>query len=102
MATSGNYRNNKIIDGQKVVHTINPKTGRPEISNLLSATILSKECATADAFATACMVLGLEKAQALIEADYRLEGLLLFGDEAGEIQTWQSRGMKTASSGIMQ
>jgi len=95
MATSGNYRNHKVIDGQKVVHTINPKTGRPEISNLLSATVIAKECALADAYATVCMVLGVERAQKIIEADYRLEGLLLYGDASGEIKTWKSKGVET-------
>lgn len=95
MATSGNYRNHKIIDGKKAVHTIDPKTARPVVSNLLSATIVAKDCALADAYATACMVVGLEQAKKLIENDYRLEGLLLFGNDAGEIESWKSTRMET-------
>jgi len=95
MASSGNYRNFKLIDGKKVVHTINPKTGYPEISNLLSASVISEECALADAYATACMVVGLEGAKKFIVSDFRLEGLLIFENENGELVSWKSKGVIT-------
>ena len=67
MATSGNYRNFRILDdGRKVAHTINPTTGYPQLQTLLSATILAPDCMYADAYATACMVLGLEKVKLLL------------------------------------
>ena len=59
MATSGNYRNFYYKDGKKYAHTIDPKTGFPVQHNILSATVLAKECAVADAYATAFMVMGL-------------------------------------------
>lgn len=92
VATSGNYRNFKIMDGQKVVHTINPSTGKPEISNLLSATILAPDCATADALATACMVMGLEKAKKMISADSEIEAYLIYSENE-KLNTWQSEGI---------
>ncbi|PVX49392.1 thiamine biosynthesis lipoprotein [Balneicella halophila] len=67
MATSGNYRNFYIKDGQKFSHTINPKTGYPVSHNLLSATVCMPTCLEADALATAFMVLGLEDGKALAE-----------------------------------
>ena len=62
MATSGNYRNFYIKDGKKFSHTLNPKTGYPVEHSLLSATIIAPDCFTADAYATAFMLLGLESA----------------------------------------
>ncbi|MCL6218128.1 FAD:protein FMN transferase [Zunongwangia pacifica] len=67
MATSGNYRKFRIdsITGERFVHTINPLTGKPERSNLLSASVLADNCMLADGYATAFMALGLEKAKEL-------------------------------------
>ena len=64
-ATSGNYRNFYELDGKIIGHTINPKTGFPEINNLLSVSILAPTCAEADAFATACLAMGHRRAEAL-------------------------------------
>ena len=82
-ATSGNYRNFYIKDGQKYVHTINPATGRPEISSLLSVTVLAKDCATADAYATAFMVMGLDRANQLVEQHDELEAYFISAGENG-------------------
>ena len=94
MATSGNYRNFKIIDGQKVVHTINPRTGYPEISKLLSATILTKDCAYADAYATACMVMGLDASSSWIESMKDVEGFLIYSNKDGELTSYASKGIR--------
>lgn len=56
LATSGNYRNYYIRDGKRLAHTINPKTGYPSESNVLSVTIIANDCMTADAYATAFML----------------------------------------------
>lgn len=95
MATSGNYRNYKILDsGQKIVHIINPKTGYPEISNLLSASIITDNCMEADAYATACMVMGLDTCFEFILNMPKLEAYLLYSDENGQIQKKFSPGFK--------
>ncbi len=94
MATSGNYRNFYEVDGEKYSHTINPKTGFPERSNLLSATIIADDCMTADAYATACMVGGLEKAMNWIKNDKNLEGYFIFADKNGNLQSQASEGFK--------
>ena len=67
MATSGNYRKFRIdsVTGERFVHTINPITGKPERSNLLSASVLAENCMLADGYATAFMALGLDKAKKL-------------------------------------
>lgn len=67
IATSGNYRNYKEVDGRRVGHTINPFTGQPADSEILSVTVVAPRCMTADALATACMVMPLDSARAMIE-----------------------------------
>jgi thiamine biosynthesis lipoprotein len=62
VATSGNYRNYIEENGKRRAHTINPHTGYPETNDLLSATVLTSTCTFADAYATALMVMGAEKA----------------------------------------
>ena len=66
MATSGNYRNFYYADGERRSHTIDPRTGYPVQHSLLSATVVSSTCMRADALATACMVLGADKALEMI------------------------------------
>ena len=62
-ATSGNYRRYYIDEqGRKVAHTVDPRTGRSAVSDLLSATVVAPTCAEADAFGTMFMALGKEKA----------------------------------------
>lgn len=67
MATSGNYRNYYYDGDQRRSHTIDPRTGWPVQHSLLSATVVSSSCMRADALATACMVIGAEKALDMIE-----------------------------------
>lgn len=67
MATSGNYRNYYYADGERRSHTIDPRTGYPVQHSVLSATVVSSSCMRADALATACMVLGADKAMEMIE-----------------------------------
>ena len=94
MATSGNYRNFRILeDGRKVAHTIDPKTGFPKMQTLLSATVLAPTCMYADAYATACMTQGLEKAKAMILADPTLEAYFIYANDEGEIESYLSPGM---------
>ncbi len=77
MATSGNYRNFYVRDGKKYVHTINPFTGYPEESELLSVSVLAENCMTADAYATAFMVMGLDKAMTVAEEMQHLEAYFI-------------------------
>jgi thiamine biosynthesis lipoprotein len=62
IATSGDYRNFYVKDGVRYAHTIDPNTGYPARQNILSATVVAANCMTADAYATAFMVMGLDKA----------------------------------------
>ncbi len=94
LATSGNYRKFYEKDGMRITHTIDPATGYPKESKLLSVTILCDECMTADAYATACMAMGLEKAQKFVEGQKGVDAYFIFGDELGAYQVWSSEGLK--------
>jgi thiamine biosynthesis lipoprotein len=91
LATSGNYRKFVEINGQKFGHTLDPRTGYPAKTDVLSATVLANDCMTADAYATALMVLGYQQARKLIELDDSLEAILIYSDDSGNVNTWDSR-----------
>ena len=94
VATSGNYRNYRTQDGQKIVHIINPKTGKPEISDLLSATIIAPTAAEADAYATACMAMGTKRSIQLVTRLQHIDAILIYANKDGQLQKWQSPGLK--------
>jgi thiamine biosynthesis lipoprotein len=93
LATSGNYRKFYEKDGKKYSHTINPKTGYPVEHNLLSATVIAKECAFADAYATALMVMGLEQSKEFLKQHKELEALLIFSNDSGELETFTTENL---------
>lgn len=90
MATSGNYRNFYYQGGRKYAHTIDPRTGYPVQHSLLSATVFADNCATADAYATSFMVLGLQGAQAVLQRHPELMAYLIYSDEDGQLAVWAS------------
>ncbi len=91
VVTSGNYRKFYVRDGKKYAHTVDPLTGYPVQHNLLCATILAPDAFTADAYATYCMVIGLEASREFLASRPDLEGCLVY-DEGGEFRTWCSDG----------
>ena len=80
VATSGNYRNYFEQDGVRYTHILDPVTGKPEQSNLLSVTVIAPDCMTADAYATAFMVLGMEASQEILEKHPELEAWFIYDD----------------------
>lgn len=95
IATSGNYRNFYEVDGVKYSHTINPRTGFPERNTLLSASVFADDCTTADAFATAFMVMGKDRALQLATADPTIDAYLIYSDENGEMKFAYTEGVKS-------
>ena len=65
MATSGDYRNYYEVDGVRISHMIDPRSGRPITHRLASVTVIDDQCARADGWATALMILGTEEGYAL-------------------------------------
>lgn len=93
IATSGNYRNYYIKDGKKYAHTIDPRTGYPSEQSILSVTIVAEDCMTADAYATAFMALGLEKAREVAANIPNIDYFIIYADENGNNQFDFSAGM---------
>ena len=94
MATSGNYRRFYYKDGKRYAHTIDSYTGYPVEHSLLSATVLAKNCATADAYATAFMVMGVEKSKAFLDEHPELSAYFIYSGDKGELLTWASSNME--------
>lgn len=92
LATSGNYRNFYTVDSLKFSHTINPSTGFPERSSLLSASIFASDCTTADALATASMVMGLPACAEMIEQLPNTEGYFIYGSDEGNMEVIMTSG----------
>lgn len=92
--TSGNYRNYYEVEGARYGHTINPLSGFPERNPLLSATIFAKDCLTADALATSCMVLGPEKGMDLVRRQPGVEAYFIVGKEDGGMEVQYTDGLK--------
>lgn len=95
IATSGNYRNFYVKDGRKYAHTISPFTGYPVQHSLLSSTVVASNCMTADGFATAFMVLGVESSIQILNDHPELEAYFIFSDEDGQIKTYMTKGFKS-------
>lgn len=98
MATSGNYRKNRLdpSTGKMYVHTVNPLTGYAEKSDVLSASVLAENCALADAYATAFMAMGLDRAKEMLSRLDRVDAFLIYADEAGGMKEFSTPGFKEA------
>ena len=94
MATSGNYRNFYYKGGKKYAHTIDPKTGYPVQHSLLSATVLTKDCAVADAYATSFMVLGMDRAKEVLAKHPELKAYFIYANENGDFDVWYTPSLK--------
>lgn len=94
LATSGNYRKFYERNGIKYSHTIDPNTGYPVMHSLLSATVIAEDCMTADAYATAFMVMGLEKSLDLLKTLPNIEAYLIYSDEDGKFHVTSTELIK--------
>ena len=94
MATSGNYRNFYIKGGKKFAHTVDPKTGYPVQHSLLSATVLAKSCAVADAYATSFMVMGFDKARQVLDRHPELMAYFIYSNQKGDMDVWYSPSLR--------
>ena len=97
VVTSGNYRKFYIKDGRKYSHSIDPRTGCPVQHNLLSATVVAPDATLADAYATYCMVVGLEASIEFVSSHPELEACLIY-DNDGAMTSWCSDGFLLVTS----
>ena len=100
MASSGNYRKYKIDQksGNKIVHTVNPKNGESVETNVVGVTVLADDCMSADAYATAFMVMPLEKSIEIISENKEIDALIIHFDENNKLQSFSSIGSDLISS----
>ncbi len=94
LATSGNYRNFYNVNGDRYGHTLNAKTGYPEKNRLLSVSVFADDCISADAYATACMTMGLEKAFDLISSIEGLDAYFIYSEEGGDMIQAHTEGLE--------
>ncbi|MDH5367962.1 MAG: FAD:protein FMN transferase [Cyclobacteriaceae bacterium] len=94
IATSANNFNYRIIEGVKYSHTISPYSGFPIKQAILSATVVTNDCMTADALATSFMVMGHEKAIELVRRQKEVEAFLIFSDSTGAVNYFVSDKLK--------
>ena len=92
IATSGNYRNFYVRDGKRYAHTISPFTGFPIEHTILSATVIADDCMTADAYATAFMVLGVDEGEQLLLDHPELEAYFIYSADSNKVRTWSTEG----------
>ncbi len=98
LATSGNYRKFYIENGIKYSHEIDPKTGYPAKNTLLSVSVVADDCAMADGFATAFMVMGKDRTIEFLRAHPEFGAYLIYSDEKGNFQTWISTNLEKVFS----
>ena len=101
IATSGSYRKFYEKDGNRYAHFLDPKTGYPVQHSLLSASVIAPTCSEADAYATAFMVMGAEKALKFVQdhPELKLKVYLLEADGNDGYLRSMSAGFATYLSG---
>ena len=90
MATSGNYRNFRSQNGKIINHTIDPISGFPLETNVVSVSVKADKCLTADAWATALMVLSFEAGMKKVEEDETIEALWIILGKRGDFKQYSS------------
>ena len=90
VVTSGNYRQYYIINGKRYSHTIDTRTGYPVDNNILSATVIHDDPAYADGWATAFMVLGLDKTKQIIRNHPEMKAYIIYTDDKGAYNIWRN------------
>ena len=75
-------------------HTIDPATGFPVQHTLLSVSVIANDCGTADAWATAFMVMGVEKAKEILAGNKELEAYFIFSNDDGSLETYYTEGVE--------
>lgn len=92
LATSGSYRNYRVQDGQTINHIIDPASGFPKETNIVSVSVKSDNCLNADAWATALMVLSYEDGIKKIEQDNTIEALWVVSNNGNSFEHYSSSG----------
>jgi len=95
LATSGSYRKYYEENGIRYSHTLDPATGYPVRHSLLSATVMADNAALADAYATAFMVMGVDRTREFLASHDELEAFLIYQGEGGSNEIFVTRGLQS-------
>lgn len=92
LATSGNYRKFQVdsATGLKYGHSIDPRTGWPASTDMLSATLIGPTCVEADAYATMAMVLGMQGTKQWLAGHPEWDAILIYSDPKGGVRIYNS------------
>ena len=96
LAVSGNYRNHRQVGGKQIGHIIDPRTGKAAESRVISVAVFADDCAMADAYATAFMIMGVEEAVPFVEGNPSLgvEAYFVYYNREGTLQSYVSTGLE--------
>ena len=94
LVTSGSTRKYVERDGKRYSHCIDPTTGYPVEHQVLSVTVLAENAVWADALASICMVMGMEKSLELIKTMEGVEAYYIFVNDKGELETFATEGFE--------
>lgn len=78
LATSGNYRNYYEVGDKRYAHTMSPIDGKPIFNSIMSVSVIADDCLSADAYATACMAMGLEQSKTMIDNISSIEACWIY------------------------
>lgn len=92
LATSGSYRKFFEENGVKYSHELDPKTGYPAHNTLLSISVITNNCALADGYATAFMVMGVDKAKEFLAKRSDMDAFMVYSGPKGEFLTYATSG----------
>ena len=95
IVTSGSYRKYVERDGKRYSHCIDPMTGYPVEHNLLSATVIAENATWADALASVCMVMGMERSMEIINTLDGVEAYYIFVNDRNELEVAATEGFRT-------
>jgi len=99
LSTSGTYRNYELQDGKRITHILNPRTGYPAENSLLSVTVMARDTMTADAYATALIVMGLDDGMQFVETHKQLDAYFMAKDATGNLVEQRSAGFPNIITG---
>ncbi len=94
IASSGDYRNYREVEGRRISHMIDPRTGSPINHNLAAVSIIANSCMEADGLATSVMVMGADEGLAWLEVYPDVEGLLITRNPDGSFEELMTSGFK--------
>ncbi len=94
ISTSGSYRKFYEENGIRYSHTIDPATGFPVKHSTLSVSVLAKDCMTADAYATAFMVMGVDKGKEFLKKHTDLDVYFIYTTPDGSMKIYYTKGFE--------